>query len=241
MLLAEKWQMPRVFEPGGRHAAMLAGLTGEERRARVGRIAKGLGHWAIPQDEALHLSATVHSSLMIGGMKCSGEKGKCAHCLKNGMRTEETAAHVHYKCPKAKAVWQVVMADWNEKTGDQLSPADLTAAVAGLRTCPPGVTGEAMAEWEASEPAWRLLCTQSRSTRFTGRGAARTRRTMPAHRPAQRLLARGTSCVGSSCGCSSASNTSTRRGEVREAAQPRGRADGGIPATLGHTRGGGVH
>ena len=38
-----------------------------------------------------------------------------------------------------------------------MSPADLTAAVAGLRTCPPGVTGEAKAEWEASEPAWRLL------------------------------------------------------------------------------------
>ena len=27
----------------------------------------------------------------------------------------------------------------------------------GLRTCPPGVTGEAKAEWEAGEPAWRLL------------------------------------------------------------------------------------
>ena len=123
MLLAEKWQMPRVFEPGGRHAAMLAGLTGEERRARVGRIAKGLGHWAIPQDEALHLSATVHSSLMIGGMKCSGEKGMCAHCLKNGMRTEETAAHVHYRCPKAKAVWQVVMADWKKKKKNNEKPA----------------------------------------------------------------------------------------------------------------------
>ena len=94
-------------------------------------------------------------------MKCSAARRRCvrlcALCLKNGKRTEETAAHVHYKCPKAKAVWQVVMADWNEKTGDQLSPADLTAAVAGLRTCPPGVTGEAKAEWEASETAWRLL------------------------------------------------------------------------------------
>ena len=39
---------------------------------------------------------------MIGGMKCSGEKAMCAHCLKNGKRTEETAAHVHYKCPKPK-------------------------------------------------------------------------------------------------------------------------------------------
>ena len=113
MLLAEKWQMPRVFEPGGRHAAMLAGLTGEERRARVGRIAKGLGHWAIPQDEALHLSATVHSSLMIGGMKCSGEKGMCAHCLKNGMRTEETAAHVHYRCaPRPRPFGR-----WSWRTG----------------------------------------------------------------------------------------------------------------------------
>ena len=157
MLLAEQWQMPRVFEPGGRHAAMLAGLTEEEKRARVGKIAKGLGHWAIPQEEALHLCETVHSGLMIGALKCSGGKAMCAHCLKNGKRTEETAAHVHHKCPKAKAVWQVVIADWNEKTGDQVSTADLTAAVAGLRTCPPGVTGEAKAEWEAGEPAWRLL------------------------------------------------------------------------------------
>ena len=96
---------------------------------------------------------------MIGGTKCSAARRRCvrlcALCLKNGKRTEETAAHVHYKCPKAKAVWQVVMADWNEKT--QMSTADLTAAVAGLRTCPPGVTGEAKAEWEASETAWRLL------------------------------------------------------------------------------------
>ena len=157
MLLAEQWQMPRVFEPGGRHAAMLAGLTEEEKRARVGKIAKGLGHWAIPQEEALHLCETVHSGLMVGAQKCSGEKAMCAHCLKNGKRTEETAAHVHHKCPKAKAVWQVVVADWNEKTGDQVRTADLTAAVAGLRTCPPGVTGEAKAEWEAGEPAWRLL------------------------------------------------------------------------------------
>ena len=72
---------------------MLAGLTEEEKRARVGKIAKGLGHWAIPQEEALHLCETVHSGLMIGAMKCSGEKAMCAHCLKNGKRTEETAAH----------------------------------------------------------------------------------------------------------------------------------------------------
>ena len=38
-----------------------------------------------------------------------------------------------------------------------MSTAGLTAAVAGLRTCPPGVTGEAKAEWEAGEPAWHLL------------------------------------------------------------------------------------
>ena len=92
MLLAEKWQMPRVFEPGGRHEAMLAGLTEEEKRARVGKIARGLGHWAIPQEEALHLCETVHSGLMIGAQKCSGDKALCAHCLKNGKRTEETAA-----------------------------------------------------------------------------------------------------------------------------------------------------
>ena len=95
----------------------------------MGKIARGLGHWAIPQEEALHLCETVHSGLMIGAQKCSGDKALCAHCLKNGRRTEETAAHVHHKCPKAKAVWQVVIADWNAKTGDQVSTADLTAAV----------------------------------------------------------------------------------------------------------------
>ena len=52
------------------------------------------GHWAIPQEEALHLCETVHSGLMVGAQKCSGEKAMCAHCLKNGKRTEETAAHV---------------------------------------------------------------------------------------------------------------------------------------------------
>ena len=35
--------------------------------------------------------------------------------------------------------------------------ADLTASVAGLRTCPDGVSGETRREWEACEPAWRLL------------------------------------------------------------------------------------
>ena len=124
----------------------------------MGKIARGLGHWAIPQEEALHLCETVHSGLMIGAHKCSGDKALCAHCLKNGKRTEETAAHVHHKCPKAKAVWQVVIADWNEKTGDQVSTADLTAAVAGLRTCPPGVTGEARAEWEASDTITNTIC-----------------------------------------------------------------------------------
>ena len=157
MLLAEKWEVPRVFKPGGRHVAMLAGLSEEERRRRIGEIATGLGHWAIPQEEALHLCETVHSGLMIGGNKRSGEKALCAHCLKNGMRTEESAAHVHHKCPKAKAVWRVVMEDWNEKTGDQMNTTDLTASVAGLRTCPTAVTGEAKAEWKALEPAWRLL------------------------------------------------------------------------------------
>jgi len=38
-----------------------------------------------------------------------------------------------------------------------VSTAYLTATVAGLRTCPPGVTGEAKAEWDAGESAWRLL------------------------------------------------------------------------------------
>jgi len=39
--------------------AMLAGVPEEEVRPRIGRIAAGLGHWAIPPEEALHLCATV--------------------------------------------------------------------------------------------------------------------------------------------------------------------------------------
>ena len=83
-------------------------------------------------------------------------KALCAYCLKNGKRTEETAAHLHHKCPKAAAIWKKIVEDWNEKTGDSVV-ADLTASVAGLRTCPDGVTGETRREWEACEPAWRLL------------------------------------------------------------------------------------
>ena len=157
MLLAEKWEEPRVFKQGGRHAAMLAGVPNEERRARIGKIAAGMNHWAIPQEEGRHLGEAVHSGLQIGKVKCKGDKAMCAHCLKNGVRTEETAVHAHYKCPKAKAVWKVVIGDWNEKAGDQVSAADVTVAVAGLRTCPDGVSGEAKSEWERREPAWRLL------------------------------------------------------------------------------------
>jgi len=53
MLLAEKWAILRVFAPGGRHMAMLAGVPEEEVKPRIGKIAAGLGHWAIPPEEAL--------------------------------------------------------------------------------------------------------------------------------------------------------------------------------------------
>ena len=68
----------------------------------------------------MHLRETVHSGLLIGAVKCKGDKALCAHCLKNGVRTEETAIHAHYKCPKANAVWKTVIADWNGKMGDQV-------------------------------------------------------------------------------------------------------------------------
>ena len=84
--------------------AMLAGVPKDERRARIGEIAAGINHWAIPQEEGRHLVEAVHSGLVIGKVKCKGDKAMCAHCLKNGVRTEETAVHAHYKCPKAKAV-----------------------------------------------------------------------------------------------------------------------------------------
>jgi len=40
---------------------MLDGVPKEERRARIGEIAAGMNHWAIPQEEGMHLRETVHS------------------------------------------------------------------------------------------------------------------------------------------------------------------------------------
>ena len=31
-----------------------------------------LNHWAIPQEEGMHLNETVHSGLLIGAIKCKG-------------------------------------------------------------------------------------------------------------------------------------------------------------------------
>ena len=81
----------------------------------------------------------------------------CAHCLRAGTRVEETAQHVHHTCPKARAVWEAVIRDWNEKTGDTLDPSDPKTAVAGLREAPREIAGPVKQEWEAREPAWRLL------------------------------------------------------------------------------------
>ena len=100
---------------------MLDGVPKEGRRSRIGEIAAGMKHWAIPQEEGRHLGETVHSGLLIGAVKCKGDKALCAYCLKNGARKEETALHAHYKCPRAKAVWKTVIEDWNGKMGDEVS------------------------------------------------------------------------------------------------------------------------
>ena len=77
---------------------MLAGVPKEGRRARIGEIAAGMNHWAIPQEEGMHLGETVHSGLLIGAVKCKGDKALCAHCLlgrRSGhVRSPATAAVV---------------------------------------------------------------------------------------------------------------------------------------------------
>ena len=128
-----------------------------EAPANSGSIAAGITHWAIPQEEALHLCTTVHSGYRQGANKCKGTKAMCAHCLQNGRAVEETAMHEHHACPKSKQVWGPIIADWNLKTGDCIDPADATTIVAGLRHAPAGATGEALQRWKALEPAWRLL------------------------------------------------------------------------------------
>ena len=157
VLLAQKWQEPRVFGPEGRHEALMRGVPAEKRRQHIGRIAAGINHWAIPQDAGMHLCKMLHSGLFMGAVKCSGDKAMCAHCLRAGTRVEETAQHVHHTCPKARAVWEAVIRDWNEKTGDTLDPSDPKTAVAGLREAPREIAGPVKQEWEAREPAWRLL------------------------------------------------------------------------------------
>ena len=84
----------------------IEGLTDEQRRGRIAEIARGLNHWAIPQEEKMHLLVTSHHGLRQGAKKEKGEKALCACCLRNGHRIEETAQHEHHDCPTARAVWR---------------------------------------------------------------------------------------------------------------------------------------
>ena len=132
-LLAEQWKDPRVFEPGGRFEAMVVGLTNEQRRGRIAEIARGLNHWAIPQEEKMHLLVTSHHGLRQGAKKEKGEKALCACCLRNGHRIEETAQHEHHDCPTARAVWQQVAAAWLQATGESVDINSPLLTIMGLR------------------------------------------------------------------------------------------------------------
>ena len=56
--LAQAWQEPRTFTT--RHATLLAGLSAQERRARLARVAEALAHPAIPGEERHHLYVNIH-------------------------------------------------------------------------------------------------------------------------------------------------------------------------------------
>ena len=51
--LAQAWREPRSFTE--RYGALLTGLSAQERRARLARVAKAITHPAIPEEERHHL------------------------------------------------------------------------------------------------------------------------------------------------------------------------------------------
>ena len=70
--LAQAWREPRSFTT--RYKALLDGLTTQERRARLARVAAALTHPAIPEEERHHLYVTMHHGHWQGGNKGKGDQ-----------------------------------------------------------------------------------------------------------------------------------------------------------------------
>ena len=154
--LAQAWREPRSFTT--RYKALLDGLTTQERRDRLARVAAALTHPAIPEEERHHLYVTMHHGHWQGGNKGKGDQSLCATCLQTGARHEDTTTHVAHDCPTARDVWAAIAQTWQEATSEPLDVTNPTLTVLGLRPKPPaGATSLTKARYEAREPAWRLL------------------------------------------------------------------------------------
>ena len=101
--LAQAWREPRSFT--ARYHTLLAGLSAQERRARLDRVADAIAHPAIPEEERHHLYVNIHHGHWQGVNKCKGDQRYCATCLRaTGVRHEETVMHVAHACPTARAL-----------------------------------------------------------------------------------------------------------------------------------------
>ena len=102
-----------MFEPGGRFEAMVEGLTDEQRRGRIAEIAWGLNHWAIPQEEKMHLLVTSHHGLRQGAKKEKGEKEKeKARGREGHVRLEAENARRHEKGDTASFFSELTPDGW---------------------------------------------------------------------------------------------------------------------------------
>ena len=156
---AQEYVTPRVFQgANARYAALVAGLSPQARDRRIAAIAQGIAHAAIPQEEAHHLSITIHHGHIEGANKCAGDEALCARCLADAHPTEETAVHKYYSCQTVlDHVWGPIARAWHRTTGDTLDFSSPLLAITGLRLQPPNLTGDALKRWKDLEPAWRLL------------------------------------------------------------------------------------
>ena len=135
------------------------GLSAQERRARLAKVAKAITHPAIPEEERHHLYVNIHHGHLQGANKCKGDQRYCATCLQTtGARREETVMHASHECPTARAVWTAVGKAWEAATTESLDATDPILTVLGLRPEPPhGASDQARDRYASREPAWRLL------------------------------------------------------------------------------------
>ena len=154
---ARAYLTPRVFDgPKARFATLLQGTPRSKQNELIAKIAAGIHHPAIPQEEAHHLRITAHHGHVEGTEKCKGNQALCPRCLYNGKREPETAIHKYSTCPDTAQVWREITRTWEHHTGEIISHSALLH-ITGLRSTPPTLKGQALKWWKDKEPAWRLL------------------------------------------------------------------------------------